>query len=122
MATTADRLKQIMSERGLRAADIIRLATPYCKEHNVKLSKSDLSQYLHEKSVPGQSKLSILGLALNVSEVWLMGADVPRERQNASTPRSENERMNEFVKLFNQLTDAEQNLVIAQIKGILTGR
>ena len=41
---------------------------------------SDISQYCSGKTEPNQEKLFILGNALNVSEAWLMGFDVPMER------------------------------------------
>jgi len=78
--TTADRLKQIMDERHLRQVDIIKLCEPYCATIEVKLTKSDLSQFVNGKVSPGQWKISILSHALNVNEAWLMGYDVPRER------------------------------------------
>lgn len=78
--TTSVRLKRIMEERNLKQVDILRLAEPFCKKYKVKLNKSDLSQFVSGKVVPGQWKLTVLGLALNVSEVWLMGLDVPMER------------------------------------------
>lgn len=78
---TSDRLKQILSERNLKQVDILRLAEPFCKKYSIKLNKNDLSQYISGKVEPGQNKLYILGLALNVNEVWLMGFDdVPMER------------------------------------------
>lgn len=78
--TTSIRLKRIMEERNLKQIDILKLAEPFCKKYKVKLNKSDLSQFVSGKVVPGQWKLTVLGLALNVSEVWLMGHDVPMER------------------------------------------
>jgi len=78
--TTADRLKQIMHERNIKQVDILELCQPYCKKYNEKLGKSLLSQYISGSVVPGQNKLTILGLALNVNEVWLMGYDVPKAR------------------------------------------
>lgn len=75
--TTAQRLKQIMAERNLRQVDILRSAARYCEKYNIKLGKNDLSQYVSGKVEPGQDKLTILGLALGVSEAWLMGYDVP---------------------------------------------
>lgn len=78
---TATRLQQIMRQRGLKQADIIRLAQPYCERYKIKLGKSDLSQFVSGKVEPGQWKITILGLALNVSEAWLMGLDVPMERE-----------------------------------------
>ena len=79
--TTADRLKQIMSERGLKQVDILEACKPYCERHHIQLKKNDLSQYVSGKVEPKQDKLSILGLALNVNEVWLMGYNVPAGRE-----------------------------------------
>lgn len=78
--TTSERLKQIMKLRNLRQVDILNLCAPYCKKYNVILNKSGLSQYVSGTVEPGQYKLSILGMALDVSEAWLMGYDVPMER------------------------------------------
>jgi DNA-binding helix-turn-helix protein len=78
--TTSDRLKQIMNERNLKQVDILSRCEPYCIKYNVKLNKNDLSQYISGKVVPGQDKLTILSMALNVNEVWLMGYNVPSEQ------------------------------------------
>ncbi len=78
--TTSERLKQIMSERGLKQVDILRSAKPFCEKTGISLGKSSLNQYISGYAEPGQHKLYILGLALNVSEAWLMGYDVPIER------------------------------------------
>ena len=80
VSTTSKRLKQLLSERNMRQVDILDAAKPYTEKYNVKLNKNDLSQYINGKTEPGQSKLSILGMALNVNEAWLMGYDVPMER------------------------------------------
>lgn len=77
---TAIRLNRIMKERQLKQVDILEMAKPYCNKFNIKLTKADLSQYVSGKVEPGQNKLLILGLALNVSEAWLMGYDVSAER------------------------------------------
>lgn len=79
-SNTSKRLKEIMQARNLRQVDILRKAEPFCKQYNVKLGKNDLSQYVNGKVEPGQDKLAILGQALNVSEAWLMGYDVPMGR------------------------------------------
>ena len=72
-----------MAERNLKQIDIINLAKPFCDLHNVKLNKNDLSQYVSGKVEPGQNKLYILALALNVNEAWLMGFDVSPDRKLA---------------------------------------
>ena len=46
------------------------------------MNKSDISQYVSGKVEPNQDKLYVLAKALNVSEAWLMGYDVPMERSS----------------------------------------
>lgn len=81
---TATRLKQLMEERKLKQVDILNLSLPYCKKYDVKMNKSDISQYVSGKNEPGQEKLVVLGMALDVSEAWLMGLDVPKTRKDNS--------------------------------------
>ena len=98
--TTPERLKEIMRSRGLRQVDIIKLCQPYCERFNVKLQKNDLSQYVSGKVLPSQYKLTIPGLAMEVSETWLMGYDVsmPRNEKAPSIEIDEDEKM--LISLF----------------------
>lgn len=77
---TSIRLKQLMEEKKLKQVDILKLALPICKEYDINMNKSDISQYVSGKVKPSQEKLCVLGLALNVTESWLMGFDAPKER------------------------------------------
>lgn len=77
---TGDRIRQFLSDNGLKQRDIIEAAGPIMKVYGIKLTKGDLSQYIHNKSEPQQNKLFILAKAMNVSESWLMGFDVPMQR------------------------------------------
>lgn len=79
--TTADRLKQIMSERNLKQVDIIEKSKPFQTKLGVKLGKSALSQYVNGIQSPDQHKLSLLAMTLDVSEAWLMGYDVQKDRE-----------------------------------------
>jgi len=79
-SNTSQRLKQIMNEQNLRQIDILNLCSPFCEKFDIKLGKNDLSQYVNGKVEPGQDKLTVLGMALGVSEAWLMGYDIPRDR------------------------------------------
>lgn len=99
---TALRLNKIMADRNLRQVDILELVKPFCMKYGIKMNKSDLSQYTSGKVEPSQEKLVVLGMALNVSEAWLMGFDVPMERNNNDN------RKNSFPKIvqyYNQLND-----------------
>lgn len=66
--STSIRLKQLMSERNLRQVDILEACKPYSDRFGIQIQKSDLSQYVSGKTEPKQDKLSILGMALGVSE------------------------------------------------------
>lgn len=79
--TTSARLRTILAERGLKQTDLVRMCAPYASEFGIVMGKSAISQYVSGKSVPAQRQLSVLGQALGVSEAWLMGFDVPRDRE-----------------------------------------
>jgi len=120
--TTAERLKQIMSARNLRQVDILEAAEPYCKKYGVKIGKNALSQYVSGKVEPGQERLTILGMALGVSEAWLMGYEVSMDRSITPTANKSNGRTKECIELFELLTADQQALIINQIKGILSNQ
>lgn len=96
--TTSDRLREVMKKRGLRQVDILDMVKPYCEQYGVRLGKNDLSQYVNGKVEPRQEKLTILGLALGVSEAWLMGYDVSEDRDPNSFP-SNLELLEEMEKI-----------------------
>lgn len=76
------RLKKIMLEKNLKQSDIIKKCKPICDKYNkkyntnIKITKSDLSQWISGIYEPRQNKLTILAEALETNEVWLMGFDV----------------------------------------------
>lgn len=100
-ANTAIRLKEIMEKRNLRQIDILNLTLPYCEKYNVKMNKSDISQYCSGKVEPNQDKLYVLGEALNVNEAWLMGFDVPMERIDLGLLQRQKDSRNAFAKTWN---------------------
>lgn len=118
--STSQRLKQIMDMRGYRQVDILAAAEPYCKKYGVKLGKNALSQYVSGKVEPNQERLTILGLALGVSEAWLLGYDVPMERNVTPTAEAGDGRTKEYVELFELLNADQQALIIHAIKGLLS--
>ena len=82
---TSIRLKKIMADRQLRQVDILEKCKPFCEMYGITMNKSDISQYVSGKTEPGSKKLTILGLALNVTETWLMGYDVPMDREDTDS-------------------------------------
>lgn len=125
-SNTSERLRTIMEERHLRQIDILNAAQPFCKKFGIKLAKNDLSQYVSGKVEPGQEKLTILGLTLDVSETWLMGYDVPRSRntQNNQPPVSGRLILEDISDDDRKTVEAilrlpqEQRLALAKLLGI----
>ena len=95
MATSTERINQIMKEKKLRQIDVLNLAKPFQQKYNIKFSKSHLSQYVNGKSNPDNEKIFLLSKIFGVTEAWLLGYNVPRYERleetkiNASlTPQS----------------------------------
>lgn len=99
--TTAQRLKEVMALKKIRQIDIVRLAEPYCNVFKVKLGRNDISQYCSGIATPGQSKLNVMALALDVNEMWLMGYDVPMDRSDDPTDT-------EFIASLGKIKDKEE--------------
>ena len=64
----------------LQKAINIRNMKPVELHQKTKISESLLSKYLSGNAVARQRKLTILADTLNMKEVWLMGYDVPMEK------------------------------------------
>lgn len=95
------RIKRALELRNMKQADLVE---------KTGIGKSAISQYLSGKYVPKQTATHLIAKALNVSEAWLMGYDVPIERvEEIKTVVTKEE--NEFLQLFNQLdSDDKENL------------
>ena len=78
MATSTERINQIMKEKKLRQIDVLNLAKPFQEKYNIKFYKSHLSQYVNGKSNPDNEKIFLLSKVFGVSEAWLLGYDVPK--------------------------------------------
>lgn len=72
------RFNKALTIRNIRPADLAEKSG---------LSKSTISHYMSGYTKPKSDKLFILAKALNVSETWLIGYDVPMERNNYEDSR-----------------------------------
>ena len=117
-SNTALRLNEFMKKNGLKQIDIINRAKPFCDEYGVKLSKSDLSQYVSGKVEPGQNKLYVLARALDVSEAWLMGYDVkskPESMQiqiSQKTTEITGDILNMLIKNYKKMTESAKHALL----------
>lgn len=66
-----NRIEEALNKRGMKAVDLV-------EKSGVK--KSSLSSYISQRWQPKQKALVAMARALDVSELWLAGYDVPMER------------------------------------------
>lgn len=69
--STSERLKEAMRETKMKQVDLAR---------ETGLDRGAISSYLSGKYDPKQNAINKMAIALNVSEMWLWGYDVPKER------------------------------------------
>ena len=87
------RIRQAMELRGIEAVDLVQATG---------LGKSAISQYISGKYEPKQVAIHKIAKALNVSEAWLMGYDVPIQRaEEIKTVVSKEE--NELLDMYHKL-------------------
>ena len=67
----AKRFREAMEERAMKQVDVLRAA----QEQNIKLGKSQISQYVSGKSIPRENVGQILAKILHVDINWLYGKD-----------------------------------------------
>lgn len=114
-SNTKERLESIMKEYNIRQSDILEKCKPFCIAYDVKMNKSDLSQYCSGKVEPSQKKLVILAKALDVSEAWLMGFDVPPRPIKTEIERIKDdkvERVMGYAEKILELKDEDAQLVM----------
>jgi transcriptional regulator with XRE-family HTH domain len=107
IATCAERIKYALRIKGLKQSDLCRLT---------KIPKSALSQYISGAYEPKQDRIYLISKALNVSEAWLMGLDVPMERQEIKEPSSDKMQLTEgekmWLELYHRVSDDTRDTLI----------
>lgn len=106
VATCAERIKIALTIKGMKQSDLCRLT---------KIPKSALSQYISGAFEPKQDRIYLMAQALNVSEAWLMGLDVPMERQAKKNSPSESaltEGEEMWLELYHRVSDDTRDILI----------
>lgn len=88
----SERLKFALKERGISAAELSK---------RTKIGKSSISEWINGKYEAKQDKVYILAKALNVDEGWLMGLDVPMEKEENL----------DIYPIYSKLNSSRQNKV-----------
>jgi transcriptional regulator with XRE-family HTH domain len=95
------RIAKALEINGMKQAELCKLA---------KVPKSSLSLYLSGAYEPKQNRIYDMARVLNVNEAWLMGYDVPMERQEKNSPNeptlTEGEKM--VLELFRKIPEDRQ--------------
>ena len=113
VSTVAARLKEAMDIKQMKAIEL---------SEKSGISRPSISCYLSGKYEPKQNALYSFGKALDVSEMWLAGYDVPMER---SVEQKENDALADLVdrlrrdKGFRDLIIKISSLSPKQIEGLL---
>lgn len=123
ISTTKERLREAMTAAGKKQVDLVK---------ETGLQKSAISRYLSGEYEPKQDAVYLLARALDVSEMWLWGYDVPKERPaeqkeiDQITDLIEKLRKDtEFLKTVNSLSKLpkkEYNRFRLQIKAALPNK
>ena len=96
------RIKQGLQIRNMKQAELA---------DKTGIDKGQISSYLSGKYKPKQENLSLLAAALDVSEYWLMGLDVPMEREgSAEAVREQKKRFEAYVQGIYELREPEMVL------------
>ena len=115
VAELRDRLSEALNRKGWKAVDLVeRTGVP----------KGAVSYYLAGKSKPKTDRLYIIAQALDVSEAWLLGYDVPMGRTDDQKKNDQlaklivmmrsNESFFDTVAALSEL-DESQHKIIGQL-------
>lgn len=122
IATTAERLQQAMAEAKLKQIDVVRITG---------MHKGTLNNYVKGKYEPKSNAINMLAKALNVSEMWLWGYDVPKHRSDGQKKNDQLVELinflrkdSELVDMFQMLTELtpEQRVSVKQILSAFTNK
>ena len=102
MSTFSERLRIAIIEKDIKPSELAKITG---------VDKSLISNYIAGKYKAKHDNIYALALALNVSEAWLSGFDVPQERSvNESHCTSD-----EGIQLYSKLDNIDK----AEVRGIM---
>lgn len=106
IASCGDRISAALAFRKMKQADLCKVAD---------VPKSSLSLYLSGAYEPKQDRIYSMAKALDVSEAWLMGYDVPMEREKTPVEPALSEGEKMLLDLFRQVPEDKKELVLQMI-------
>lgn len=104
-SSTSERMKIALKMSNMKQVELSRLTG---------IDKGSISNYLYGKYEPKSDAINKMATALNVSEMWLWGYDVPMERDKKSSPNelqiTEGERV--WLELYHQLSNETRDVLV----------
>lgn len=94
-----ERIAKALDIRGMKQSELCKLA---------KVPKSSLSLYLSGAYEPKQNRIYDMAKVLRVSEAWLLGYDVPMEKENSSPDLTLTTEEQVFLEAFRKLPDVQK--------------
>ena len=111
-STTSMRLQELMKEKNIKQAELARMTG---------ISRGAVSNYVLGRYEPKSDIVNKFAKALNCSEMWLWGYDVPMQRQEQTPPEeptlTEGEKM--LLDLFRQIPDDAQKMYLEVLRASL---
>ena len=113
-STPAERMQVALSIANMKQVELSRLTG---------IDAGTISNYVYGKYAPKKDRVYKIAEALNVNPAWLMGYDVPMERETTppeSIKLTEGESM--LLELFRLVPEENQQVVLDMIKAALKMR
>lgn len=110
IASVSSRLKEAMDTVGKSQADLAR---------ETGISKATLSRYLSGQFEPKQIAVNKLATALNVSEMWLWGCDVPMTKKETAPEDGLSEAKKQLLDLAENCSEEEAERLLQMMKLML---
>ena len=106
------RIARALSVRDMRQADLAQMTN---------IPKSSLSLYLSDAYEPKQDRIFLIAKALRVSEAWLMGYDVPMEKEIENSPSEAQltEGEKKMLELFRLIPKERQAAALEVLEAVL---
>ena len=104
MSTTHERLKTALQNANMKQVELCQVTG---------LDKGAISCYISGRYEPKTDAINKIAIALNVNEMWLMGYDVPMEREKNTPDKlvlNEGEKM--LLELFRQIPEEQQQVFL----------
>lgn len=103
MVSVAERIKEGMAIRNMKQVDIVE---------KTGINKGAVSSYISGKYEPKQANISLIANALNVSEAWLTGQNVPMEKQIGA--EAVDGEMNEYLEALKNRSEMRMLFQLAK--------